>query len=252
MEKTLFPGDYVLVNKVKYGTKVPHFINDIPIISKLFSKKTGSAETAFNRYTPLKGFSSFKREDVVVFKSITDLNRLFIKRLIGMPGDTLKSVNSRIFIDGKALVEKKEFSFDYKSVKNEFGVINIKNYSLSEWEVLADSLKVGYQRDIKIISNPNNKLFFNEKWNRDNFGPLIIPKKNMSIPINRNNWHFYKDIIEKFEERKISFKESETVLFRFQRDYYFLMGDNRHNSLDSRFYGVVPENYIQGKMIYVF
>ncbi|GAB2584284.1 hypothetical protein GCM10027190_36910 [Spirosoma areae] len=97
-------------------------------------------------------------------------------------------------------------------------------------------------------------------WNLDNFGPLTVPKKGMTIPINRQTIAVYGPLIQRYEANKnpeitpasITIDGRPLTTYTFKQDYYFMMGDNRHNSEDSRFWGFVPEDHIVGKAVFVW
>jgi signal peptidase I len=97
-------------------------------------------------------------------------------------------------------------------------------------------------------------------WNGDNYGPVTIPKKGMTIAINDSTLAFYGTAITeyehhedaKIEDKKLLIDGKEVTEYTFQQNYYFMMGDNRHNSLDSRYWGFVPEDHIVGKAFFIW
>jgi len=97
------------------------------------------------------------------------------------------------------------------------------------------------------------------KWNRDNFGPLLIPKEGMTINLSIDSLPLYERAIRVYEENKLEVKNGKIYIndqpatkYTFKQDYYFMMGDNRHNSLDSRYWGFVPADHIVGKPVFVW
>ncbi|OHX68109.1 signal peptidase I [Flammeovirga pacifica] len=110
-----------------------------------------------------------------------------------------------------------------------------------------------------IIENSDHRIFGGavNNWSADNFGPLHIPKEGEVVKITADNWPYYKDIIQKYEENdNPQFKNGQLLIggqatdsYTIQQDYYFMMGDNRHNSLDSRYWGFVPSDHIIGKAV---
>jgi signal peptidase I len=254
MERTLFPNDYVLVNKITYGTKVPKRIQEIPVLGGFFKEKGNLYE--FNLYKALRPFKPYKQEDIVVFKSTEENNIFLIKRIIGMPGDTLKIENAKVFTNGNILKEREIYCYNYgDSTKKE----GLKTFSNKEFNALGYNEKKAFKKDIKVLASKKrrNNLFpyplaNQKKWTRDNYGEIVIPKKGMTIILNDDNFDLYRTLIYNFENQDLELKSGEQLEYTFLKNYYFMMGDNRHGSLDSRSFGFVPESYIQGKMIMPF
>ena len=117
-------------------------------------------------------------------------------------------------------------------------------------------------RNISKNKTPNESFFPNRitfDWNEDNFGPIVIPKKGAKILLSKETYPLYKKIIEEYESNvvvriddKFIIQGKEKSFYTFKQDYYWMMGDNRHRSEDSRFWGFVPENHIMGKPVFIW
>ncbi len=295
MEKTLLVGDYLFVSKFHYGARTPKTPLQIPFThQKIWGTEIKSYLDfiQLDQYR-LPGISHVKKNDIVVFnypeemEYPTDLKTNYIKRCVATGGDTLEVRNLQVFVNGKAQENPENRQFSYyilfdpnmsytiDNILKENGVSE-KKHQMDEKTALiyttpeiANNLKSfkGITNVIKVNQNkgvwderafPQNSKF---KWNADNYGPLVIPKEGMKIPLTEENIILYGKAIERYEGNKnVVIKDNKTVSidgkiiteYTFKQDYYFMMGDNRHNSLDSRFWGYVPADHIVGKAFMIW
>ncbi|HDZ05813.1 signal peptidase I [Maribacter sp.] len=234
MEKTLLVGDYVLVNKFYYGSNIPNCSIDW-FWSNLNKREYTRPFYKFSSFT-----KDFSREDKVVFKSLDDSKNL-VKRIIGMPGDTLEIKNSRVLVNNNPLTERSTYSHIYFE-KNRPNSKKTRIYSNEEIIKLKnDSLvRLIHKKDGTSVKLKNSSTL-------DNYGLIIIPNEGSTIFISKDKQDFYRDILTKFEQ-----KNNIKIEHTFINDYFFLLGDNRHNSVDSRHFGLIPRNHIMGKVIFSF
>ncbi|MCP5515565.1 MAG: signal peptidase I [Spirochaetales bacterium] len=207
----------------------------------------------------------------------------YIKRCVAVAGDSLEVRNGMVFVNGEAQPKFKGVQYEYLvqtngqplnprvmekyNISGEYlGVQNNPKYFIPLNAETAEKIKNEIPNIIKverqIYGSPDYQIFPHSQkfsWSVDNFGPIWIPKKGVTVPLNTDNLPFFKRIIEAYEGNSLQYNDSTIYIngkiateYTFKMDYYFMMGDNRHRSADSRFWGYVPEDHIIGKPKFVW
>lgn len=291
MEKTLQVGDFIMVSKLHYGARFPITPISFPFSHQKipFTENTPAYSKKIQfPYFRLPGISEIKRNDIIVFNYPIEIDipidhrTHFVKRCVGLPGDTLTILEKYIITNNDTLKQPEFVEFNYhvktdiagipQEVFDELeiydgGAISNKgDYRLALSKEMAEKLKKN-EHVIDVIEFTEKRENFYDylfpysdsiRWNIDFYGPIIIPAAGDTILLSLSNLPFYRKIITDFENNELEIINDSifinnqfTSQYIIQKNYFFVIGDNRHYSSDSRFWGFVPEDHIVGKAWFI-
>ena len=353
LEKSLLVGDYLFVSKFHYGARVPSTVIAAPMVhdSLPFTGTASYLKEPQLPYTRLPGLQKIKNNDIVCFNwpadslatmwgdysgkftyKPVDKKTNYVKRSVGIAGDSLEMRNGYFYINGKKnelpyrarlqfyytfeckkpisqstypkFLLNKERTRVYRILSEYWNDDRIQdaikqNGNLSKigedslYTEVAGGVNPQFAKRLKMI-NVDNKININltkeevvrlEKypltisvkkinhsadnaifphvkelgWSQDNFGPIYIPKKGATVKLDSESIPFYKQIIKNYEYNDIVINGGDIFIngkkadsYTFKQDYFYLIGDNRHNSLDARYWGYVPFDHVLGKPVMIW
>lgn len=279
MEQSLLVGDFVLVSKLHYGPRLPLSIG-IPLTTAYFEKLDLP-------YLRIPGFSSVRRGDAVVFNypienGPIDRRTHYIKRMVGMPGDSITIIDKIAYVNGEeilALPSVQQRWVAHTSRDATFPLDSLRAVGATQISFQGRNGRVFFEATAEVANQverwnevtsitpyiqptENARRIFpiGSAFGKDQYGPLYVPAKGDTLELSEETWPFLKEIIQRYEghtayrrpDGVIEVDGVEAMTYVVEKDYYFLMGDNRDSSVDSRYWGYVPRDHLVGKAVMIY
>ncbi len=321
MEKSLLVGDYLFVSKLTFGPRIPQTPIAFPFAHHtlpLTENVKSYVEWLNLPYYRYPGLRDIRNNDVVVFNypegdtvalqlpnqsyyslvreagrdrvwdnydvvsRPVDKRENYIKRCVGIPGDTFEMRDGNIYINGQLLDNPENVQHNYwvetdgrplsgrlidRHDITEWRQVNQETYLLAMTPEIAGQMSsldhiTRVEKNTSTQGRGERYIFPHDpdfNWNEDNFGPIYIPARGETIDIGPDNIAIYERVIGVYEGNElltdngfVYINGQQADSYTFEMDYYWMVGDNRHNSADSRFWGFVPEDHIVGRAMFVW
>ncbi len=226
------------------------------------------------QYGTKRGREELENDYTIISRPV-DKRENYIKRCVALPGDQIQIVDGELIVNGKPEenIDQKQYCYSIHTSQplsaytvEKLGITEMSGSGTHYFSPLTDSMVEQLMKMDNVISveryTVQEQSFphsANYPWTADNFGPLTIPQKGTTVELSVDNLPLYERIIDVYEDNDLEVKEGEIYIndkkassYTFKMDYYWMMGDNRHNSADSRYWGFVPEDHIVGKASFIW
>ncbi len=291
MESSLLVGDYLFVSKLSYGPRVPHTPIAFPFAHHtlpLTDNIKSYLEWIQLPHYRFPGIRSIGNNDVVVFnhpadpvERPVDKRENYIKRCLAIPGDTFELRDARVYINNERLPDPPDVQHFYRVESDDpLSAGRLDRLGITDWGekqpgVYLMAMTPDRARSLETVrgitdvskrvsqeSAGDRHIFPHHRaypWNQDNMGPLYVPEKGATVEINMQNIPLYERIISVYEGHDLHIEDDAIYIngematsYTFEMDYYWMVGDYRHNSEDSRYWGFVPDDHIVGRAMFVW